>query len=308
MADKSNLNGIPVFRIEDNPDGHLMFYVKKYRPENGTHYLHAHECIQINYVYGGKAVHIIHNKKYDLVKGDIFVIPPNVPHQIQPAGVSDTEIVEFEFDPKFINEFLNDLKKGESFWDFAYIEPFFVEEHSVRPRFNLVGKIQCETENIFNEILREYENREPGFDLIIRSLLLKLLVMAGREFTKSISNSKSAKLFERHSDAIKGAIRYIEENYTLDLNIDTVAKKFHLSPSFFGYLFKSLTSKTFKEYITGLRIAKASEMLKHTDDLVINICYESGFNNVNHFNRTFKQIIGMTPGQYRKRFMNGNSQ
>ncbi|MFA5340653.1 MAG: AraC family transcriptional regulator [Clostridia bacterium] len=300
MADKKNADNIPVFRIEDNPDGYLMFYIKKYRPDEGTLYLHAHECIQINYVYSGKATHLIHNKRFDLVKGDIFVIPPNVPHQIEPLEASDAKIVEFEFDPKFINEFFNDLKKSESFWDFAYIEPFLVEEDLVRPRLNLVGKMQCETENIFNEALKEYENREPGFELIIRSLLLKLLVLVGREFTKSISKSKTAHIFERHNDAIKGAIRHIEENYTQDLNIDAVAKLFLLSPSFFGYLFKNLTSKTFKEYITGLRIAKASEMLKNTDEKVINICYESGFNNVNHFNRTFKQIIGMTPGQYRK--------
>ena len=300
MTDKKKINKIPVFKVEDNPDGYLMFYIKKYAPEEGTLYLHAHECIQINYVYSGKAIHIIHDKRFELVKGDIFVIPPNVPHQIEPVIGTDAKIVEFEFDPKFINEFFKDLDKGEAFWDFAYIEPFLVEEDLVKPRLNLVGSIQTDSENIFNEALKEYEKREPGFDLIIRSLLLKLLVLVGREFTKNISKSKNALIFERHKDAIKGAIRYIEENYTQDLNIDSVAKMFLLSPSFFGYLFKNLTSKTFKEYITGLRIAKASEMLKNTDEKIKTICYESGFNNINHFNRTFKQVVGLTPGQYRK--------
>ena len=78
MTDKNNSNSIPVFKIEDNPDGHLMFYIKKYKPEKGTLYLHAHECIQINYVYSGKATHVIHNRRFELVKGDIFVIPPHV--------------------------------------------------------------------------------------------------------------------------------------------------------------------------------------------------------------------------------------
>lgn len=293
-------NQIPVFRVEDNPDGHLMFYLKKYDSEASTMFLHAHECIQINYVYSGKAVHIIHNKRFDVVKGDIFVIPPNVAHHIEPAQGATAQIVEFEFNPRFINEIFDDLKKGESFWDFAYIEPFLVEENLVKPRLNLVGKIQYEVEDIFNEALKEYENREPGFDMIIRSLLLKLLVLVGREFTKTINESKSAQIFERHKDAIKGAIKYIEDNYTEDLSIDSIAKMFLLSPSFFGYLFKNLTSKTFTEYITGLRIAKAGELLISTDYKIIQICYESGFNNINHFNRTFKQIMGVTPGQYRK--------
>jgi AraC-like DNA-binding protein/mannose-6-phosphate isomerase-like protein (cupin superfamily) len=293
-------NPIPEFNISDNPDGYLRFYIKKYDLTEGTPFIHSHDCIQINYVYAGKAKHLIHGKEFDLVKGDIFVIPPHVAHMIKSIEGQDAKIVEFEFDPKFINDTFSDLKKGEAFWDFAYIEPFLVEEDLVKPRLNLTGSIQTETENLLNEALREYRERRPGFDLIIRSLLLKLLVLAGREFTENISKTKSAKIFERHSDALKGAIKYIEENFTEDLSIDEVARMFLLSPSFFGYLFKNLTSKTFTEYITGLRIAKASSMLRTSDRKITDICYESGFNNINHFNRTFKQIVGMSPSAYRK--------
>ena len=100
-------------------------------------------------------------------------------------------------------------------------------------------------------------------------LLLKLLVIVGRELTEDLTDSKTRPLFDRHRDAIKGAINYIEEHFTENLTIDSVAKMFMLSPSFFGYLFKNLTSKTFTEYLKNLRIAKAAEMLKTSDKKVI---------------------------------------
>lgn len=41
------------------------------------------------------------------------------------------------------------------------------------------------------------------------------------------------------------------------------------------------------------------EMLTQTNDRVLNICYACGFNNINHFNRVFKSIVGVSPTQYR---------
>ncbi|MDD6174989.1 MAG: AraC family transcriptional regulator [Firmicutes bacterium] len=288
-------------RMVDNNNGDLGFFIRKYSIDSGrTPVLHTHDSIQIDYIYSGSARHMVHDNVCDVVHGDIFVIPPFVPHLLSRAEQTDAEVIEFEFLPSFINQAFDRVTTSEAFWDFAYIEPFLVEENLVKPRLNLAGKIQVEVENLLNEALRENELRRPGFELLIKSLLLKLLVIVGRELTDDLTDSKTRPLFDRHRDAIKGAINYIEEHFTENLTIDSVAKMFMLSPSFFGYLFKNLTSKTFTEYLKDLRIAKAAEMLKTSDKKVIEICYESGFNNLNHFNRTFKQSVGVSPGAYRR--------
>jgi len=292
---------IPIARMSENPGGELHYYIRKYNSEQMTADLHMHDSIQIDYVYSGTAQHMVHNNVCEVVRGDIFVIPPYVPHELRPPLHGETvEIIEFEFLPSFINPAFDEVTTSEAFWDFAYIEPFLVEENLVKPRLNLTGRIQMEVESILNEALRENSQRNSGFELMIKSLLLKLLVLVGREMAEDLSHSKSGPLFERHRDAIKGAINYIEEHFTENPTIDTVAKMFMLSPSFFGYLFKNLTSKTFTEYLKDLRLSKATEMLKDSDKRIVDICYESGFNNLNHFNRTFKQTFGMSPGMYRK--------
>jgi AraC-like DNA-binding protein/mannose-6-phosphate isomerase-like protein (cupin superfamily) len=289
----------PILRMKDNPNGGLPVFIRKYRLYDGGP-VHKHEYMQINYIYRGKAKHMINGTEFNVMKGDIFVIPPFVPHLITSEPGERAEIYEFEFMPEFINQNFKDFKNAESFLDFAYIEPFLVSENLVKPRLNLVGKVQVEVEADLNSCLKEFTEKKPGYVLLIKSLLLKILVVVGREFTTYLENSKSRSIYDRHRDAIMGAIQYIEENFRNDLSVDEVARQYMLSPSYFSYLFKSITSKTFTEYLNGLRISCALELLKTTDKRVLEICYDVGFNNVNHFNRMFKQYVGMSPVVYRK--------
>ena len=74
----------------------------------------------------------VHDNICDVVHGDIFVIPPFVPHLLSPAEQAAAEVIEFEFLPSFINPAFDRVTTSEAFWDFAYIEPFLVEENLVR--------------------------------------------------------------------------------------------------------------------------------------------------------------------------------
>ncbi len=296
-----NYNEVLLLRMGDNQNGGLPFYIRKYYLEDSTTNLHRHEYMQINYIYQGKGKHIINNHQFDILKGDIFVIPPYVPHCISENENSGMEIFEFEFVPEFVNHDFERIENAESFMDFAYIEPFLVSENKVKPRLNIMGKIQVEVENILNEALREYREKSSSYQLMIKSLLLKLLVIVGREFTRSVDNSDDHPVFYRYRDAMQSAVLYIEEKYFDDLCIEQMAKKFLLSQSYFSYLFKSITGKTFIEYLNGLRISKALELLKSTDKRVLDICYEVGFRNVNHFNRMFRQLMGISPMEYRNK-------
>lgn len=298
--DKEGYKDVPLLKMGDNKYGDLHFFIRKYSLKNCSTRLHRHEYMQINYVYQGKAKHLINNQELEINKGDIFVIPPYIPHAILKDDDSVAEIYEFEFEPKFINQNFEKIQNTESFMDFAYIEPFLVSESDVKPRLNLLGKIEMEVEDILNEVLREYIEKKSGYILLIKSLLLKLLVLVGREFTAYIDNTEARTIYDRHRGAIFEAEKYIDEHYMDELSVEYVAKKSMLSQSYFSYLFKSITSKTFVEYLNGLRISKALEFLKGSDKSILDICYQVGFNNINHFNRTFRQQMGMSPMAYRR--------
>lgn len=297
---KEKYKDMPLLRMVDNKHGGLPFFIRKYSLEGATTKLHRHEYMQINYIYQGKGQHIVNNHQFGIIKGDIFVIPPYIPHCISVNSDSAIEIFEFEFVPEFINQDFDRIENAASFMDFAYIEPFLVSENMVKPRLNVSGKKQVEIENILNEALIEYKEKPAGFHLLIKSLLLKLLVIVGREFTSDINSSEDRSIFTRYRDAIQSAVMYMEDKYPEDLSVEQMAKKCLLSQSYFSYLFKSITGKTFIEYLNGIRISKALDLLRNTDNKVLEICYDVGFRNVNHFNRMFRQLMGVSPMEYRK--------
>lgn len=288
-----------LFSMDSNGNGGLPVFIRKYNEDSVTGPDHMHDSIQINYVMHGSLKHHINNTAHDLVKGDIFIIPPFVHHRLSPKPNCSFEVIELEFLPEFIFGNHIDMENLENIFDFAYIEPFLVSECEVRPRLNLSGKAQTEVEMLLTRLLAEYENRNNSFLLAIKSLVMWLLVFVGRCFHEDVRDVESRQLFDRHRTAISSAIEYIDQNFTDDVSIEKASHVAMLSQSYFSYLFKSMTGKTFVEYLTELRIQEAMRLLKNTNKRVVDICFESGFKNVNHFNRTFKNYAGISPLQYR---------
>ena len=301
--DQKEYQEIPLYPLGDGQDNRLPFFAGRYDRDGDLSPLHRHSVIQINYISKGRLLHRINNSCYELVRGDIFVIPPYIPHQLIPCGKSDFEFVEIEFMPEFVfsqgNTQYDDIARDSALFDFSYIEPFLVTECNVRPRLNLTGTSQVKVEALIEEILQEFGTREDGYLMALKADLLKLLVITGRIFRESIKSSPEMQLFNHHRDAMAETLRFIDQNFDQPITIEEAARHALLSQSYFSYLFKMLTNRTFVEYLHERRIQKAMTLLRESADRVLDICYSCGFNNVNHFNRIFKSIVGISPTQYR---------
>jgi YesN/AraC family two-component response regulator len=71
---------------------------------------------------------------------------------------------------------------------------------------------------------------------------------------------------------------------------------------YLSHLFLKVTGYGFKQYLINHRISKAKDILLHSSSSISEVCVSSGFNNVNHFIRLFKQKEGRTPLQYRIKY------
>lgn len=96
------------------------------------------------------------------------------------------------------------------------------------------------------------------------------------------------------------ALAYIQENFLETLNIGEVAEQLGMSESVFSRFFKRRTGNTFTEHILSLRIFTAQKLLAESTVPITEICYQSGFNNISNFNRTFLRRVGMSPSHYRR--------
>ena len=92
-------------------------------------------------------------------------------------------------------------------------------------------------------------------------------------------------------------------NYTRSLKLDEIAEMANMNSSAFCRFFKEVTEKTFLQYVTDMRIGYACKLLTIGDMEISQIAVECGFDSISHFNRTFKQLTGLTPTQYRNQIM-----
>lgn len=99
---------------------------------------------------------------------------------------------------------------------------------------------------------------------------------------------------------IRVAKTYILKNYMTSISLEEMGRITGFNASYFSLLFKKETGKNFGEYISEVRMEKAKEMLKETDESISSICGNVGYSDIKHFTKSFKQETGLKPSEYRK--------
>ncbi|WP_248926930.1 AraC family transcriptional regulator [Paenibacillus hamazuiensis] len=102
--------------------------------------------------------------------------------------------------------------------------------------------------------------------------------------------------------AMLGEMRkYIEENYANpDLSLAHLSDKFDVNAKYLSQLFKEQFGMKFVDFLVNLRMEEAKRLLLETDDSIQDIAEKVGYTHGISFGRTFKKIVGTTPGDYRK--------
>lgn len=102
----------------------------------------------------------------------------------------------------------------------------------------------------------------------------------------------------------KKAREYIKENYSKSITLEDVARAINVSPQYLSKLFKEETGENFIDYLTGIRIRIAKNLLVANELSIKEICYSTGYSDPNYFSRIFKKIVGTTPTEYKDEFIN----
>jgi AraC-like DNA-binding protein len=119
--------------------------------------------------------------------------------------------------------------------------------------------------------------------------------------SETFQNIGSEREKRRAYSLIRQVRQFIDEHYTNpELSLNYIGEHFVLNIKSLSQMFKEELGEKFVDYLAGLRIQRARQLLEETDLSVQEIADRVGYQNVHTFNRVFKKVMNVTPGDYRK--------
>jgi transcriptional regulator GlxA family with amidase domain len=109
-----------------------------------------------------------------------------------------------------------------------------------------------------------------------------------------------------HISAILRVLIYIEEHVDESLLLEKLARIARISPFHFHRLFRAYTGETCLEYMQRLRLQRAREKLRYTDNSITSIALDVGYETSAGFSKIFQQVLGRSPREYRNVRLDAN--
>lgn len=241
---------------------------------------HWHEQIEFYYVLKG-GVSLICNGKQDLLlPGDIGFINYNHPHR-STSFLEDTQHYIIQVDLSLL-------------CTEPYTSLITQPSHPISPFI----KNDIILNSIFDSIIKEYLNKNIGYELEVRALMLKLFsrILRMNPHTKSSIGEPNT---NTHSlQHIHNILHYISLNYTTYISLHDISHELGLSIPYMCRLFKKNTNLTILSYINELKCNHAASLI--IDGVPLSDVYsEVGYSDYNYFSRLFKKYFEVSPSAYK---------
>lgn len=252
--------------------------------------LHKHDFYELVYIYEGYCLHEMAGSMQLLMAGDLFIIPPGKEHRYM--SNRDIRLINCMFTDdvfSYLSPPYNGLGVARKL--FSPSHDGFLHAHlELSERGAIVGLLE--------DMAREYERREEGYDVLLMSDAAALAVHCTRLFSHHMSGTGDKKSYMGY---VNKALTYIDGHYTEELTIGDIAEHIGVSSDYFSRQFKQVTGIAPVEYLRRYRFARAMEMLAR-GETITQTAHSVGFKNLCHFSREFKNQLGITPSQYRRQY------
>lgn len=145
---------------------------------------------------------------------------------------------------------------------------------------------------------REMMDYGEAFPIMLESICIQIVFQLLRDLGSDPEANK--RRLSKDNKYINKAIQFMQEYYSADISIDDICNLIYLSPCHFKRVFKDCTGQTPYQYLMGIRLMKAKEILRESDSSIEEVARLCGFVNSGHFSTVFKRNTGMSPSEYRK--------
>lgn len=252
---------------------------------------HYHPEIELTFVERGSGTRFVGDHIANYHDGDLVLLGSNLPHH---WASDEFRGQKYDRHPAIVVQFLPDLF-GEHFLSMP--ELFCIVDLVDRARRGLL--FSGSTQQMVSAEMVAMLHQAP-FDRLMSLLRCLQLLGTSSEAAPLATENFSPSFRHKTRTRLHDVCQFIHENLTnAALTQLQIAEFAGMTPAAFSRFFRSATQRTVTEYVNELRIGLASRMLAETDQSILEICMQTGFDSPSNFNRRFRQFKAMSPRQYR---------
>lgn len=253
--------------------------------------LHQHPETQIMLIEKGEGTLIAGDYVGRFSSGSLFLIGSSQPHVFRsddiyykPKSKLKVNAISIYFDERYA---------GESFWQLDELQKVYRFLLHSGVGYRIQGKTQVQIIELIREIVQL-----KGISKLIQFMQLLKVLSESKELTPLSVTQTQTNLTITEGKRMNDILQFTFSQSHRKIKIEEVAEVANLSAEAFCRYFKVRTRKTYTNFLNEVRVSNACKMLIEKRKSVQEICYDSGFANLSHFNRTFKKVTGKTPKAY----------
>lgn len=236
---------------------------------------HIHHFTELFYVVKGNGSFCLRNEIFQISSNDLIIVPSNTEHTERSYNANPLEYIVLGI------EGITFLDAGTS---------------GSRIIYNYTEK--TELLNLLNLILKEVQNKQPGYHLVCQNLLDVLLIQIIRR-QKLVPATISSTKMSKECGQIK---QYLDSNYADNITLDTLAAMAHMNKYSFVHAFTKYAGQSPIRYLITRRLDTSKNLLTSTDFSISQIAASVGFSSPSYFSQVFRKEMNMTPNEYRKTY------
>ena len=251
---------------------------------------HIHHKYEIYYESEGTRRYFIEDAAYIVNAGSVVLIGDNQIHKTASVGDTPSSRIVLNFSAEYLG------KIAEIFPEVDFFS-FLSEEHN-----HLLSNITVKQQNHIYSMLQqllELQEQTSAEGEAVRKMLLATLLLELKDLCKQ-QQAQGGEHGRVSNHIVEQIQPYIAEHYAEKLTLTGIASQFYISPYYLSRLFKKSINLSLIEYINGVRIKAAQNLIEKTNESISDISEKTGFLTTAHFRRVFKDATGLSPQQYRQ--------
>jgi AraC-like DNA-binding protein len=255
-------------------------------------YLHQHPEMQLTAILESKGTLIAGDYIGRFEPGDVFFIGTNQPHVFR----NDPGRGRKAGSARAISIFFDEHTLGDAFWNLPELKSLQPFSRNWSGAYRVTGEKRKDLFNLLGDL-----PAARGVARLVAFMRILSLFERKKDIQPLTLQDMHKNIRSYDGTRLNHVIEYTFREYHRPIRLEEIAAIANLTPEAFCKYFKARTRKTYFSFLNELRVQQASHMLYMGEEKVSAIAYRTGFNNLSHFNRSFRKITGQTPSAYRSR-------